>query len=127
MQRLRKAVILGDDIAPMDLRFVPKQHSTLPQNSARSVVIEFLEALWHAHAEPLPEAMHDTLDLKLQKKVRRRGKRPRHLHRRETFKTGFSPNMKFLPPGTIGDYLEQCRAEYPSAKISRKLFSSVPC
>lgn len=127
MQRLRKAVLRGDDIAPMDLRCVPKQHSTLPKNSARSVVIEFLESLWHCQAEPLPEAMHDTRDFKLKSKVRRRGKRPRHFHRRETFKTGYSPNMKFLPPGTIGDYLEQFRGEYPAVKVSRKLFTLVPC
>ena len=59
--------------------------------------------------------------------VRRRGKRPRHFCKYDSAEErGHISTAKFLPPGTILDYLELCRTENPSLKIGRKVFTRVP-
>lgn len=125
--RLRTAALDGEQVCPLDGRSVPKEKSVLPHNSCRAEVVEFLEQLYHTVAEPLPEAGNEMLRLNLGVKSKRRGKRPRSIFKKETFEKGFAPGTKFLPPGTLGEYLEQCRSEFPSKTIGRKVFCRVSC
>ena len=131
-QRLRSAAIEGDG-CPDDGRFVPRAHRILPKDSARPLCVEFLQKLYASVAEPMPESKgpSDSAPAGLQLKqsqcdrVKRRGKRPRHLFK-QTETEGFHPQAKFLPPGTITEYLELCRSEYPDVRISRRVFTRDP-
>ena len=120
---------------PTDLRFRPKQHETLPANSVRPEITEFLQELYHTTAEPLPEAYSVEVPVqdatgsgkKTVQNVRRRGKRPRHLYKFDASKArknikGHLSGAKFVPPGSITDYLEICRDRFPHLTIGRKVF-----
>lgn len=126
--RLRQSAIKEEVNCPTDLRFRPRRNDALPANSVRPQITEFLNELYNTTAEPLPEAHGFGAGAGQAKKsiqnVRRRGKRPRHLHKFDSgtkFK-GHLPDAKFLPPGSIGDYLDLCRARYPHLSIGRKIF-----
>ena len=95
----------------------------------RATVYEWLEKMYLTTAEPLPEAYSVDAAASPPNLVRRRGKRPRHFVKVDPDarnEKGHSQGAKFLPPGTIGEYLELCRADHPGAKIGRKLFTRVP-
>ena len=132
-QRLRQSVIKNHDDCPTDQRFRPRKNDALPAGSVRPQVTEFLNELYNTTAEPLPEAHGVEVEAESSKRktiqnVRRRGKRPRHLHKFDNgsnFK-GHLPGAKFLPPGTILDYLELCRARFPDLKIGRRVFCRDP-
>ena len=127
-ERLRQAAV-KEEPCPVDERFRPKHHEFLAPGSMRPTVYEWLEKMYLTTAEPLPEAYNVDAAASPPNLVRRRGKRPRHFMkvdpdaRREK---GHSEGAKFLPPGTIGEYLELCRADHPGAKIGRKLFTRAP-
>ena len=140
-QRLRNAVINDEQECPIDQRFSPRAYSRFPDDGVRPAIVQFLRTLYHTTAEPLPEAVssqtgsgnHPGQDegsrVKLgpQNLVRRRGKRPRHFCKYDSAEErGHISTAKFLPPGTILDYLELCRTENPSLKIGRKVFTRVP-
>ena len=140
-QRLRNAVINDEQECPVDQRFSPRAYSRFPDDGVRPAIVQFLRTLYHTTAEPLPEAVssqtgsgnHPGQDegsrVKLgpQNLVRRRGKRPRHFCKYDSAEErGHLSTAKFLPPGTILDYLELCRTENPSLKIGRKVFTRVP-
>ena len=102
----------------------------LPLSSMRPPIVEWLQKAYNTLAEPLPEAsgQADVVEVVAgsanDKKLRRRGKRPRHLFKVSEYK-GYAPNMKFLPPGTIGNYYELCKLE-TGHKFGRKLFCAAP-
>ena len=126
VSRLRAAMLNGESDCPLDMRTLPKKHSRIPSDGgAYARCVEYLQQLYHTAAEPLPEAMQQTLqfaDVKV-KRIRRRGKRPRQLRKRELGGSGYGPNVKFLPPGSILHYYEMCKTEHPDVKISRKIFT----
>lgn len=105
--RLRQSAIKEEVNCPTDLRFRPRRNDALPANSVRPQITEFLNELYNTTAEPLPEAHGFGAGAGQAKKsiqnVRRRGKRPRHLHKfdSETKFKGHLPDAKFLPPGSI--------------------------
>lgn len=130
MQKLRSALKNKEAECPVDQRFMPQKYERLPQNSTRPIVVEYLQRLYHTVAEPLPEAFSlekDPGERLPKSSVRRRGKRPRHLFKcdkadeQKKFK-GHVDAAKFLPPGTILEYLEILRSEVPSVYIGRKTF-----
>ena len=124
--KLRRACVSGDP-CPADSRFVPHENLRLPANSARPQCVEFLRKLYTSVAEPMPENKGEaTADGDNCQNIKRRGKRPRHIHKHAD-RAGFSAGAKFLPPGTITEYLELCRAEYPAKKICRKVFTRDTC
>ena len=127
VQRLFAAVKNEKDGPPEDLRSRPRNHEVLRADSARPVIVEWLQTMYHEVAESLPEALHcktDGDDARLTT-VKRRGKRPRHYFKQESKEeqVGYQAGVKFLPPGTLGQYLELCRADHPSVRIGRKLFN----
>ena len=132
MQRLRAAAINKEPECPIDQRFLPRAYSTFPRNEVRPAIVEFLQSLYHTTAEPLPEAASQQPQLAKEgpsNMVRRRGKRPRHFHKYDAEscrkEKGHVKEAKFLPPGTILEYLEHCRTANPSLKIGRKVFTRV--
>ena len=136
-QRLRNAVINAEQECPVDQRFTPRAYSRFPDDGVRPAIVQFLQSLYHTTAEPLPEAVSsqtgngqdegDRVKPGPQNLVRRRGKRPRHFCKYDGGQErGHISTAKFLPPGTILDYLELCRSENPSLKIGRKVFTRVP-
>ena len=135
MQRLRNAVLNKESECPMDQRFRPQKYERLSEKSVKPQIVEFLQKLYHTIAEPLPEAFsvesNSTTAVKgPQNVVRRRGKRPRHLFKHDAEQKklkGHAEDAKFLPPGTILDYLELCRSDYPTLKIGRKVFCRATC
>ena len=85
--------------------------------------------MYDEQAESLPEALHcktDGDDAKLVT-VKRRGKRPRHYFKQEPKDQCYDAGVKFLPPGTLGQYLELCRADHPEVAIGRKIFNRDSC
>lgn len=118
LEKMTKA-LSREESCPIDARFgKPKENEFLPANSARPLCMDFLEKIYHELAEPMPDAKDDQLEgLKLQ--VKRRGKRPRHRFKRDDLSRD---QIKFLPPGTILDYLDLCRAENHQHTIGRKVF-----
>lgn len=103
---------------PVDERFMPKKFQSLPKDSVQPVVTEWLHEMYMTTAEPLPEAADN---------IRRRGKRPRSLYKTQPQEgQGHSSLAKFLPPGSIQDYLELCRSDHQGLKIGRKAFTRVP-
>eukprot|EP00435_Cladocopium_sp_Y103_P037038 s3000_g9.t1 len=135
MERLRSGVLNGESECPIDQRFRPQKHERLSEKSVKPQVVEFLQKLYHTVAEPLPEAFAvDANSAGIvqgpKNVVRRRGKRPRHLFKHDVEKKnqkGHAEDAKFLPPGTILDYLELCRSDYPTLKIGRKTFCRATC
>ena len=128
-QRLRSAAIKDLD-CPVDERFQPKKHLYLPKGGEiRAAIVEFLQTMYLTVAEPLPEAYAIDAAKSAPNLIRRRGKRPRHLYKHEPANPegtkGHSADAKFLPPSTIGEILQLCRAEYPHLQIGRKLFCRV--
>ena len=125
ISRLRAALLNGESDCPVDLRTLPKKHSRIPSDvGAYAKCVEYLQQLYHTAAEPLPEAMQQTLqitDVKV-KRIRRRGKR-RQLVKREPAGSGYGGKVKFLPPGSISHYLEMCQTEHPDVKITRQTFT----
>lgn len=121
--RLKRAAFSGEE-CPVDGRHIPKRRERLVRDSTRPQIIEFLEKCWHQLAEPMPEAIESQVELL--GPVKRRGRRPRHLFKKEDHKQGFAAGMKMLPPGHIVDYWELCCADFPDVKISRKLFCQAP-
>ena len=126
MHRLRKAVLGGAECCPHDNRYVPKRGLRLHRNKARAAVAEFLTQCYHVQAEPMPEAVKESETKVGLKPVKRRGKRPRSAFKKNSTENGYPDTVKFLPPGTLGDYHEQCQHEYPDIKISRKTFCRAP-
>ena len=127
--RLRAAVINQQEDCPIDQRFLPRKYAHLPKDTVRPRVVEFLQKLYESTAEPLPEAYSVQAPVAVgqpQVMVRRRGKRPRHLFKTDDqldkSQKGHKAGAKFLPPGTILEYLELCRTENPDVKIGRKVF-----
>lgn len=55
--------------------------------------------------------------------TKKRGRRPRSFVKRDDFQNLSAVRM--LPPGTIRDYHELCKAENPGVSISRTLFGRV--
>ena len=113
---------------------MPQKFSRLPPSSVRPLVVEYLQRRYESTAEPLPEAFQAQTEIAAtqpQGVVRKRGKRPRHLFKSDPAADkgmkGHKAEAKFLPPGTILEYLELCRAEVPDAKIGRKVFCAVFC
>ena len=130
--RLRNAVI-KEQACPNDGRFRARAYDTLPRGSVRPQIVEFLQELYHTTAEPLPEAYSLPAELAedqpqaCPQNIRRRGKRPRHLFKFDKVKSkGHSEGAKFLPPGTLLEYLELCRSQFPDLKIGRKIFCKEP-
>lgn len=125
--RLRNAIVQGRADPPGDGRYGVKRHTTLiPSDGARAAVHEYLTKLYHSTAEPLPEGRQaeDVVEITNRaRRVKRRGKRPRHFVKREERSSGFAPTIKFLPPGTIGLYWDMCKADNPDLRISRKVFT----
>ena len=109
-----------EESCPIDARFgQPKENDFLSAKSTRPLCMDFLEKIYHELAEPMPDARDDQVEgIKLQ--VKRRGKRPRHRFKRDDLSRD---QIKFLPPGTLLDYLDLCRAEHPQHKIGRKVFN----
>ncbi|CAK9011591.1 Modification methylase ScrFIA [Durusdinium trenchii] len=108
-------------------------------SAARGRVVEYLTHLYHKVAEPMPELINPS-QLKVGQvghatytgakarvnPVRKRGKRPRSLVKRDDpSEVQDVSDMRVLPPSTIQDYHELCRAENPDVTISRKLFCKV--
>ena len=131
---LRASVLNQEQDCPRDQRFMPQKFSRLPPSSVRPLVVEYLQRLYESTAEPLPEAFQMQTEMAAtqpQGVVRKRGKRPRHLFKSDPAADkgmkGHKAEAKFLPPGTILEYLELCRAEFPDAKICRKVFCAVFC
>ena len=127
--RLRRAVLQGLENSPMDLRMLPQKWTVQPgDSSARSGVHEWLTEMYHKLAEPLPEALTPQpsqlgeFESGKKKRIKRRGRRPRHLVKQEPGGSGYDPRVKFLPPGTILSYLHLCQADLPHLRIGRKLF-----
>ena len=123
--RLRRAFLQGDG-CPDDGRFVPRANAYLPADSTRPLCVEFLQRLYRSVAEPMPESKGDHGDAHTPgfcQRIKRRGKRPRHFFKQT--EKGYHPGAKFLPPGTITEYLEICRSDNPGVKISRKTFTRV--
>lgn len=125
MVRLRRAILDGSPNCPVDLRFTPNKH-VKPPCIIRAKVHEWLVGVYHKLAEPLPEGVQDlpTEGDNRWGKIKRRGKRPRHLVKQQPEASGHHSDVKFLPPGTILSYLDLCRAEL-GCKISRKIFCRV--
>ena len=124
--KLRAAFRSGNR-CPADLHFVLKENLRLPCNSARPQRFEFLRHLYTRIAEPMPENKGEwTADGDSCQNIKKRGKRPRHRYKHAEH-PGFSSGAKFLPPGTIAEYFELCRAEYPGVKMSRKVFTRDTC
>ena len=128
MTKIRNAIINGR-VCPGDGRYVPKMHETPPPpGSAREKCHEFFERAYHALAEPLPETVWRTQEQADQarsaaaKTLRRRGKRPRQMYKSTQGGSGYNPTIRFLPPGSITDYLDLCRFQYAPLQISRKVF-----
>ena len=120
--RLQKMTlsISKDESCPIDGRFgQPKENQFLSPSSARPLCMDFLEKIYHELAEPMPDARDDGQNEGIKLQFKRRGKRPRHRFKRDDLSRD---QIKFLPPGTILDYLELCRAENPKHKIGRTVF-----
>ena len=134
MQRLRNAVLNNESECPIDQRFRPQKYERLSEKSVKPQIVEFLQKLYHTTAEPLPEAFSVETNSVMtptgpKNVVRKRGKRPRHFFKHDDQKKqqGHAEDAKFLPPGTILDYLELCRSDYPTLKIGRKTFTRATC
>ena len=55
-----------EEAPPMDGRFQPSNRFCNPkEDSVQPVVAEFLRDLYHCLAEPLPEAVHESENVKL--------------------------------------------------------------
>lgn len=137
--RLRRAILIGDEECPVDQRFKPNRRTRLSPNSARPLVVEYLQRLYNQVAEPLPESRSNEFEgsaeseVDLVPKLKRRGKRPRHYFKFDDRNDACQNKnecdlkiIKFLPPGTLVDYHDLCKADYPDQKIGRKLFCRVP-
>lgn len=134
--RLRHAILIGEEECPVDQRFKPNRRTRLPPNSVRPLVVEYLQKLYNQVAEPLPESRSNEFEGKgevdLVAKVKRRGKRPRHIFKLDDPNNDKCKNegdlrtIKFLPPASLVDYHDLCQAEYPDNKIGRKIFCRVP-
>ena len=126
--RLRHAAIRQED-CPVDARFMPKRHTHMSPDSVRPQIIQFLEKLYNEVAEPLPDsrARDDGLQdqVELVGPVKKRGKRPRHIFKEDEADRHMA-GVKFLPPGSILDYYDLCKHEFPSLQIGRKLFCRAP-
>ena len=132
--RLRTSVLNQEQDCPRDQRFLPQKFARLDPSSVRPLVVEYLQRLYESTAEPLPEAFQVQTEIvatQPQGVVRKRGKRPRHLFKSDPADDkgmkGHKAEAKFLPPGTILEYLDLCRAEFPDTKIGRKVFCAVFC
>ena len=134
MQRLRMASVSKDGECPGDGRYISKKgQSNTKLDEQRVAVTEFLTRCYHNIAESLPEAAEDKRpdDAKLvlgnKKCLKKRGKRPRHFRKHEPGGAGYTRDIKFLPPGSIGLYWELCKTEHAPLQIGRKLFTRASC
>ena len=129
VQRLFAAVKKGKEGPPEDLRSRPRDHEVLRADSPRPLIVEWLHKMYHETAESLPEALHCKTDGDVAGlvTVKRRGKRPRHYFKQEPKDQSYAAGVKFLPPGTLGQYLELCRADHPEVAIGRKVFNRDSC
>lgn len=124
-QRIRNAVLNEEAEPPVDERFRPQRFERLSSTSVRPALTEWFQQAWHRLAEPLPEAFEAEATAVVN--VRRRGKRPRHLHKFDPAgKKGHHEQARFLPPGTIVEYLELARRDLPHLSFGRKIFTRVP-
>lgn len=127
--RIRRAALRGEE-CPVDGRFLPKRHAYMSPSSVRPQVLQFLGQVYPTVAEPLPETrakddgIRDQIELTTGP-VKKRGKRPRHMFKLDDVDR-YIAGVKFLPPGSILDYWDLCKHEYPDLKIGRKVFCRVP-
>ncbi|CAK9044016.1 Uncharacterized protein SCF082_LOCUS25066, partial [Durusdinium trenchii] len=125
LRKLRNAII-NDRECPLDRRYLPKSHEMIQPCEGRSKVAEFLTQLYQKVAEPMPELGERAVVLKMGETsapTKKRGRRPRSFVKRDDFQNLSAVRM--LPPGTIRDYHELCKAENPGVSISRTLFGRV--
>ena len=96
----------------------------------RALVSEYLEEIYHAVAEPMPESKGLREDVAKEvvqcmrfRKVR--GRRPKLLARHERHTWTDKSELRLLPPGSFTDYLNLLNARLPDGgRISLKLFSN---
>ena len=108
---LHGAVARGEELPPLDQRFVPRGAQPLSDKAER--VHQFLQKIYLELAEFLPDGINSN-------------KRPRQrpfLHDRPEMRRS---ELKHLPPGSVSEYHQQCQAQNPGVSISKKLFSSEP-
>ena len=109
---LMGAVRAGQQFAPLDGRFIPRE---APKQSAkREAVYDFLFELWEQAGETLPDQSHSSSN-----------KRPRQGKYRIDDPQGDRSLIRHIPPGKIADYWRLCKLQHPDITISKKLFSSV--
>ena len=122
--RIRRAVLKGEEDCPVDERFQPRKNLHMQDTSVRPQVAEFLQKMYNQLAEPLPEARsrQDGLDSDLLPSIKKRGRRPRHLYKLDDDTKAYRDGVKFLPPGSVVDYWDLCKEEFPHLKIGRKVF-----
>eukprot|EP00435_Cladocopium_sp_Y103_P058480 s1336_g20.t1 len=99
-ERLRQAAV-KEEPCPVDERFRPKQHEFLAPHSMRPIVYEWLEKTYLTTAEPLPEAYSVDAAASPPTSSRHFVKVDPDVRNEK----GHSQGAKFLPPGTIGEYL----------------------
>ena len=83
-----------------------------PASEARERVYDFLNELYLESAEFIPDGLNSN-------------KRPRQAGYKLDSKNLDSSAIKHLPPGSINEYYQLCKAANPGVKISRKLWASV--
>ena len=111
-QRLSQAVKQGAPVAPLDMRYVPKDSSK--QSHKRSLVFDFLHNLYLTAGESLPDCAHSSSN-----------KRPRQGPYKFDAPSVDKTKLRHLPPGKFADYHRLCTSEHPGECISKKLFTSV--
>eukprot|EP00435_Cladocopium_sp_Y103_P032938 s2370_g8.t1 len=131
-QRLRRCA-LSDDPLPVDGRCRPREHdsSNLEASRKRSLVVDFLEEIYHSMSEPMPEADkqfgpdqdHPEYVMPKMRFRRNRGKNPGKRSRDKALKTEKLQDtpVRLLPPGTVTEYLAMLQAKYPAEKFTLKL------
>ncbi|CAK9007548.1 Modification methylase ScrFIA [Durusdinium trenchii] len=135
--KLRRAA-LSNLCAPIDGRTLPRQFLLKTKTDSlrkRALVTEFLEWLYNAVSEPIPEAKGDLVNKRkahdeeqepasaVMKFRRFRGRRPK-LARIVNRACKDPSRLRMLPPGSYTDYLNMLRARHPPERISLKLFSA---
>lgn len=110
-RNLNKAASEGQEVAPLDGRYLPK--GPVKQSHKRSLVYDFLYNLYITAGEVLPDSAHSSSN-----------KRPRQGSFKHDVKNLDRSKIRHLPPGKFTDYFRLCTAEFPQEKISKKLFTS---
>ena len=131
--QLKAAVAKGSG-PPVDGRRRPRalDGTNVESLRKRSLIVEFLEDIYHTLSEPMPELSAKTKaesserPLKGLRFRRTRGKRPGKQFRKQQLEKPDDAPMRMLPPGSFTDYLRMLNAKYPGEKFSLKLFNLVP-